>query len=494
MRNPPSLSFLAGVTHRKARIKKYALISSDLISLALVFLLGWAGSVGLRMHFFPELPNPRLIPDTLSQALVFIVPSLIIISLSWSRGHYTRFKTFWDEQRDIIHIVLYAAATDLAFLFVIKSHFSRIWLAMSFLLVLLLLPLGRVVAKRIMMKMGLWFTPTVVVGVGLTALDAAETVESDKMMGHKVIGLIDPSQTRYTNGRLAQLSGYPVFPMNESPARMHQKLGYPYVVIALDDSEEYVRLSDVVSEWISECCNAMVVPPLQGLPLYGTEVAHVFRRDTLLLRLQNNLSRQFPRIIKRTFDLLAAPLLLLLASPLFLYLIVRIRQDGGPAFFAHERIGRYGKPFQCYKFRSMRPDAGEVLQHLLENDETARAEWELDQKLKDDPRITPIGNFLRKTSLDELPQLWNVLKGDMSLVGPRPIVRDELEKYGFDQHYYLDTWPGMTGLWQTSGRNNTSYRERVCLDTWYVRNWSLWYDIVILMKTLPAVFSRQGSY
>jgi undecaprenyl-phosphate galactose phosphotransferase len=150
--------------------------------------------------------------------------------------------------------------------------------------------------------------------------------------------------------------------------------------------------------------------------------------------------------------------------------------------------------FGCLKFRTMVPDADGVLRRLLEVDPRARAEWERDFKLKDDPRITPIGDFLRRTSLDELPQLWNVLKGEMSLVGPRPIIEEEVERYGDQVGYYLETRPGITGLWQISGRNNIGYDDRVALDSWYVRNWSIWYDLVILVKTIAVVLRGKGAY
>jgi lipopolysaccharide/colanic/teichoic acid biosynthesis glycosyltransferase len=142
----------------------------------------------------------------------------------------------------------------------------------------------------------------------------------------------------------------------------------------------------------------------------------------------------------------------------------------------------------------MVPNAGQVLDELLARDPQARAEWSRDFKLKNDPRITAIGAFLRETSLDELPQLWNVLKGEMSLVGPRPIIEEELERYGDQVDYYLEAPPGMTGLWQISGRNNTGYEDRVALDSWYARNWSLWYDLVIMIRTVRVVLARKGAY
>ena len=206
------------------------------------------------------------------------------------------------------------------------------------------------------------------------------------------------------------------------------------------------------------------------------------------------MARRSPIVIKRIFDLVTASLILISTAPLFAVFGWRISRDGGSVFFSHERIGRHGKPFHCYKFRTMVENADEVLETTLRTDEQARCEWERDYKLKKDPRITSIGRILRSTSLDELPQLFNVLRGEMSLVGPRPVVQDELERYGEQLDLYLETWPGMTGLWQISGRNDTNYGKRVSLDAWYARNWSLWYDIVILIKTIPVLFQRRGAY
>jgi undecaprenyl-phosphate galactose phosphotransferase len=237
-----------------------------------------------------------------------------------------------------------------------------------------------------------------------------------------------------------------------------------------------------------------IVPPLRGLPLYGMEMTHFFTHEVLMLTARNNLARPVPWFLKRVFDIAGSLVLLILLAPLFAYLVWKIRLTGGAAIFSHWRVGRYGKPFGCLKFRTMVPDAENTLRRLLEADPAARAQWERDFKLKDDPRITPIGEFLRRTSLDELPQLWNVLKGEMSLVGPRPVIDEELERYGDQVGYYLETRPGITGLWQISGRNNTGYEDRVALDSWYVRNWSLWYDMVILVKTVRVVLRREGAY
>ena len=197
----------------------------------------------------------------------------------------------------------------------------------------------------------------------------------------------------------------------------------------------------------------------------------------------------------RAFDIAASSAILLLASPVLLAIALLVwMTDGGPAFFSQARIGRDGRHFQCLKFRSMCVDADVRLANLLASDENARREWHADHKLRVDPRITRLGRFLRKTSLDETPQLINVLRGEMSLVGPRPIVDAEIPRYGRRFSAYCAQRPGITGLWQVSGRNDVSYRRRVALDTAYSNRKSLAMDMRILLATVPAVLLRRGSY
>jgi len=194
------------------------------------------------------------------------------------------------------------------------------------------------------------------------------------------------------------------------------------------------------------------------------------------------------------FNQAVALLLLVLLSPVMAVVTFFIwKRDGAPVLFAHYRVGRNGKLFRCMKFRSMLRNSEQVLADLLRNDEQARAEWARDQKLTNDPRITPIGHFLRRSSLDELPQLLNVLRGEMSLVGPRPITVAELTRYGSVRWHYLSVRPGITGLWQVSGRNNTSYEERVALDRRYVEQRSVLGDVAILFKTVRVVVLREGA-
>ena len=215
---------------------------------------------------------------------------------------------------------------------------------------------------------------------------------------------------------------------------------------------------------------------------------------TQTIGLERDRKALFP-IAKRALDMIGAGIGLMLLSPFFLIVALMVRADGGPAFFAHQRVGRGGKLFGCLKFRSMVIDSQARLETLLANDPAARAEWEATRKLKNDPRITRIGRFLRSTSLDELPQLINVLRGEMSLVGPRPVQEAEIDRYyGASAAHYMAVRPGITGLWQVSGRSETSYESRVALDVSYVSRPSLLADISILLRTPVAVLSRRGAH
>lgn len=200
-------------------------------------------------------------------------------------------------------------------------------------------------------------------------------------------------------------------------------------------------------------------------------------------------------VSKRSLDIVIALTALILFSPIFLMIAVLVKAtDGGKIFYGHRRIGHNGQSFRCLKFRTMVENGDKVLADYLKNNPEAYEEWRTTRKLQHDPRITIVGTVLRKLSLDELPQLFNILRGEMSIVGPRPVVEDELEMYQANASYYLQTRPGLTGLWQVSGRNDVSYESRVAMDTHYVQNWSLLTDMLIILRTVPAVCLSRGSY
>ncbi|HIG9540891.1 TPA: undecaprenyl-phosphate galactose phosphotransferase WbaP, partial [Klebsiella variicola] len=265
-------------------------------------------------------------------------------------------------------------------------------------------------------------------------------------------------------------------------------------IVAVESHQSEMRNTWLRNFMIKGFRYVSVIPTLRGMPLDSTDMSFIFSHEVMIFRVQQNLAKWSSRILKRLFDIIGSIFIIIILSPALLYISRKVKKDGGPAIYGHERIGKGGRPFKCLKFRSMVINSKEVLEELLICDPKARQEWNATFKLKNDPRITKIGAFLRRTSLDELPQLFNVLKGDMSLVGPRPIITAELERYNDEVEYYLLSKPGMTGLWQVSGRSDVDYETRVYLDAWYVKNWSMWNDIAILFKTISVVLRKDGAY
>jgi exopolysaccharide production protein ExoY len=241
---------------------------------------------------------------------------------------------------------------------------------------------------------------------------------------------------------------------------------------------------------MSERQRQMLIPTNEGAYDFESVIA-----EAALARVRPRLASPSKQAVKRFFDVVAALLLLVALAPICLIVSLMVISDGGPVFFGHERVGRGGRVFKCLKFRTMVVGAAAVLEQVLASDPEAREQWLCTRKLKQDPRVTRVGRLLRATSIDELPQLINVLIGDMSLVGPRPIVLEELrEHYNGDRANYLLVRPGLTGLWQVSGRSHTPCTQRAHLDALYVRNWTLLGDIVILLRTIPAVMLGRGAY
>ena len=344
------------------------------------------------------------------------------------------------------------------------------------------------VTSWILRKFDLWIRPTIIIGQGENATEAAIALESEPRMGFQVAGYVDVEESMPD----LKLNGRTLKNMAELEA-LADKPGIQWI-IALEhsQSEQREQWLRTLTQW--GATDISVIPAMRGIPLYGTDIAHFFSHEVALLRVGNNLRRWPARLTKRIFDTFLAVILLALLSPLMLLIALALKVEGGSVLFSHQRLGKNGRKFKCYKFRSMFPNAEERLDALLQENPKLKDEWEKEYKLKVDPRISKLGDFLRRTSLDELPQLINVIKSEMSLVGPRPIVEAELERYGLEKSYYLMVRPGMTGLWQVSGRNDLDYETRVYLDVWYVKNWSLWYDLALLFKTFKVVATRNGAY
>ena len=461
-------------------------------------IVSWLLALGLLWSFEDEAWREGIVQwwSALGDRRILLLVGLLMAALVtfWLRGHYSKRRPVSSEVLDIAKVFLAIAVLDAFVSYLGKWNFSRSWFLTAWLLAFMFVPLVRVVTKRILIRSGRWLRPTVIVGIGRNAREAAEALNSEPLMGLEVSAFLALPTDEMCESFLDVAGKHvPIIALGSEPFPILDRLGSPQVVVALEAENllPYQKLLQKLSARFTDTC---IIPPLRGLPLYGMEMTHFFSHEVLMLTMRNNLARPGPRFVKRSFDIVASSALIIFLAPMFAFFSWKIRRTDGAAIFGHERVGRDGKAFRCLKFRTMVSNADKVLEELLARDPEAQAEWNRDFKLKNDPRVTAIGRFLRETSLDELPQLWNVIKGEMSLVGPRPVVVDELARYGDQAGYYLETRPGMTGLWQVSGRNNTGYDDRVALDCWYVRNWSLWHDMVILLRTIRVVLAREGAY
>jgi undecaprenyl-phosphate galactose phosphotransferase len=341
------------------------------------------------------------------------------------------------------------------------------------------------VRRHALRKSGFWLRRVLIIGGGEEAAELARRMQTALEMGYQVVGHLadDPSvlvKLMPVLGGLADLE------------QVIADVAVDEVVIALP-GESRLKQFSLLKRSEPLVPRVFILPQLFDSDKLNVEVERVDRY--FLLAFPNNLVKKSNRLLKNAFEILIVFVFLPLWGSFLLILALAVKfSSPGAIFFRQQRIGAGGRPFSCLKFRTMVVDSEQQLVTYLANNPVARQEWEDERKLKYDPRVTPFGALLRKTSLDELPQLLNIVRGEMSLVGPRPIVLAEVSKYGEYIQYYNAVSPGLTGLWQVSGRNDIGYRQRVMLDTFYVRNWSLWLDFMILMRTIPAVMKKDGAY
>ena len=365
---------------------------------------------------------------------------------------------------------------------------SLLIVVMSFLGLLLLAPVMRYFVKRAMLNAGLWGKPVIVVGSQESGTNLLNVLRREWQLGFRPVMVFDKRLTPVR--AMAEDNSFRGLP--DDSIEMARKCRVDTIIFATpytqqEDLAKLVSLAGVVFRYV------IVMPNLGGIT-NSAVVARDFA-GSCGVEIKHNLLDPWSRRIKRGLDLFATVVGVLLISPFLIVVIVLIKLDSpGPAFYGHRRLGADGKHFCCWKFRTMYTNAELLLDEFLQGNPDLQVEWEQNFKLRSDPRVTRVGRFLRKTSLDELPQLWNVLRGDMSLVGPRPIVDAEIPKYGAIYEMYRRIRPGISGFWQVSGRSDTDYAERVKLDAYYVHNWSIWLDLVILARTVRSVLLSRGAY
>lgn len=422
--------------------------------------------------------------------LFFWIPLVFIAFLAISQT-YTKMRPIIAMVQQIFYAVLYALITCILILYFMQASMlaSRLYVVLFGFLALFNIYIGRYILLKLLKKMN-WLTkPVILIGAGKTAELALSFFDGDLGYRYRVVGLLDDAPISKTLPQKFLLLGK----VSDAESIIRDS-GVKTVIITAPGMDS-ARLEKLVAKIQPLVRDILFVPDLMMLPLGHVGVEPFYTEKVFMLSIRNNLARRRNRLAKRVFDLIATICGGFLILPILLVLAVLVGIDNkGHIIFAHRRVGQNGKLFPCYKFQSMVPDAQKRLEEYLAKTPEARKEWEESFKLTNDPRVTKLGAFLRKTSLDELPQLWNVLMGDMSLVGPRPIVTKEIERYGdYIREYYMVP-PGITGMWQVNGRSDTTYEERVAMDTWYVRNWSVWIDLVYLFKTVKTVFTGKGAY
>lgn len=411
-------------------------------------------------------------------------------------GHYEERRPFWQETGEVVLVFALVLLLEAALLFFLKLDMSRATVLGYWTVGLSCLLLGRWLVKSWLQARGLWSLPAVILGTGPTARDLALALSDDPLPAYDVRAFVrlDPAG-RATTDRLVVAEGIerPVLAIGNDPFELVRRFRRAHLVVALE-LEELAAAEGFVDALSRAHPDVELVLPFRGLPSRRSYRTRFLAHDLSVIRIGRRPENHWQAVAKRAFDLVGAATLLVLLAPLMAGIAVLVAWNGRPVLYKHRRIGRHGRPFDCLKFRTMAVDADAQLRRILATDLAAAEEWRRTRKLKNDPRVTPIGRWLRRTSLDELPQLFNVLKGEMSLVGPRPVTEEEVDWYGEHRLAYLQAAPGMTGLWQVTGRNDLDFRRRVDLDTWYVQNWSLWRDIVILLMTARAVMTRRGAY
>lgn len=423
--------------------------------------------------------------------LFFWIPLVFIAFLGIAQT-YTKMQPILETVRQIFYAVLYALITCILALYFMQASVlaSRLYVVLFGILALFNIYVGRYILLKLLKVIGALTKPVILIGAGKTAEHVLHSFELDLGYRYKVIGILDDDPISEILPQRFLLMG-----TLDDAAEIVRDSGVKTVIVTVPgmEKEKLQALLENVQPYVRDI---IFVPDLIGVPLYNVEAQTLFNEQIMMLSLRNNLARRRNRVFKRLFDTVVGCLLCVPIIPILLVIAICVKLDSkGPAFFNGQRIGKNAKTFTCYKFRSMYLDSQRILEEYLAKNPIAKKEWDTFAKLRDyDPRVTKVGRWIRKYSLDELPQILNVLKGDMSLVGPRPYLPREKKDIGEYISTITLTVPGITGFWQTSGRNDVSFAGRVAMDTWYVRNWSIWLDLMYLFRTIKIVFSGRGAY
>jgi Undecaprenyl-phosphate galactose phosphotransferase WbaP len=482
------LGVQGGGSHWRRLAILFGLMSADLTCFALgdTVLHMLAQPPALALFRNRTLGQPNTVID-----LVMII-ALVFVGARYLVGDYSRRQLFWDGARSttaalLVSGVCYSAAVSLLETSGLLAGII-VWLGMIFAL-----PTARQMMRLLLGKIGFWHLPTAIIGTSPMAQEVVPVLGQQLALGLKVKWVVPETPEKHLSSAFAGL--VPLIVPHDQLTPTLIAAGCRQVILVPDDRTN-ANQNDLIDQLVGADIAVAIVPSLRRLPLYGLSTNYFFGKDLLLLQVRNNLARLPQRIFKRSLDVLGALILGLLLAPVFTVFALLIwKEDRGPVFFRQNRVGRWGRDFACWKFRTMVVDAEEQMARWETENPVLLARYcESNFKLQADPRVTRIGAWMRRKSLDELPQLINVLLGEMSLVGPRPLLRRELPDYGAVISLYERVRPGITGLWQISGRSHTTFAERISYDEWYIKNWTVWYDLVILLQTIWVLLQGHGAY
>ncbi len=466
------------------RLHIAALVLTDTVMVSLAIVVAWA--LRYQYEIGGDVPGESFVDllGYLPVGLLFVVFCLVGYQM---RGSYrmTRASSPAAEAMSVIGSTAVAAMLVFALASLLRlPAFSRLTIIYAWLFALLLTIVGRAALRSLraqMYRAGVGTQRAIVVGNNRLARMVMQMLTQEHHMGYQVVGFVDQA-VRTDFGRFRALGSIQQLPT------LIDELEASRVVVALPSSQHEDAL------WVLEHCRRDGVSVSLVPDLFDVRLSHV-RLDNLcgipVFGVKETNISGWNLVVKRVTDASLSAMALLLLAPFFAIVSLAIRLSSpGPVFFKQIRLGKGGAPFVCYKFRSMYQDAEAQLEQLRALNEADGPIF----KMRADPRLTRVGRLLRRTSIDELPQLWNVFRGDMSLVGPRPPIPSEVESYEEWHRRRLEVVPGLTGLWQVSGRSTLSFEEMVMLDIYYIENWSLGLDLQILLRTIPAVVATAGAF
>lgn len=473
------------VNTRHVRLQYLLQVVLNSLPLLIVDILALTVTISiLRISFF-KLGIP--VGVDVSDSLIAIASGFVLLNMELSLYPGVRLSPVEEFRRLIVSVTCIFIMWAIGVSLLTGKISEQIWFLLAvWVTCLVSLPIARGWARYFLGRWTPWGIPALVCGDDPLTVRLFHWLKNNRQLGMRPVGVI--GRPSYGEATLEQES----YLGNWSDAHAAAIEHAVYWAVVVPSQVSPAASSTLIADHLYTIPNVHVVSELVGLPEHWSPQQ---LEGLSGIHLQQNLMLPMPRFIKRLMDLVASIIGGILLLPLFFYIAVAVKMSSrGPILYAHDRIGKDGKHFKAWKFRSMFENSSDVLEYHLEQHPDLRLEWEKDHKLRYDPRVTRIGRFIRKTSLDELPQIWNVIRGEMSLVGPRPIVTAEIVKYGPYYGLYTMVTPGITGLWQISGRNNTTYDERVQLDAYYVRNWSPWLDMYLLIRTIRIVLFAHGAY